>query len=153
MTDKEIIKALECHTEMECGNCPYDKGLVEPCIAPMVKDALDLINRQQAEIERLTDKNKRLGEGVSWLLNNENGIELIRDEAIKEFAEKVEKELEQTMKALFYVGETLVEVSKSHLTESRAIDKIRDYLQGTISSRSNLNKIIDNIVKEMTESR
>ena len=53
MTDKEIIKALECcikHTE--CPECPM-KG-TRNCISELNKNALDLINRQQAEIERLT---------------------------------------------------------------------------------------------------
>lgn len=52
MTDKEIIKALEvCMYGHECEGCPYiGKGL---CSDKMKTDALDLINRQQAEIERL----------------------------------------------------------------------------------------------------
>lgn len=52
MTNKEIIKALECHTSQRCADCPYDKGLLEPCIGQVMKDALDLINRQKAEIEK-----------------------------------------------------------------------------------------------------
>lgn len=52
MTDKEIIKALECHTSQGCAACPYDKGLLEPCIGQVMKDTLDFINRQQAEIDR-----------------------------------------------------------------------------------------------------
>ena len=52
MTDNEIIKALEvCTSELQdCVLCP----LLDNC-DPLVLDgqALDLINRQQAEIERL----------------------------------------------------------------------------------------------------
>lgn len=49
MNDKDIIKALElCCDKMKCNECPYrDKN----CL--FVRDVLNLINRQQAEIERL----------------------------------------------------------------------------------------------------
>ena len=51
MTDNEIIKALECCSNGEpCANCPYQKQCDETDLAEI---ALDLINRQQAEIERL----------------------------------------------------------------------------------------------------
>lgn len=79
MTDKEIINALEYVRHY----LPLGK------LRAVIEGAYELCNRQQAEIERLTDRNKRLGEGVGWLLNNENGIELIRAEAIKEFAQKL----------------------------------------------------------------
>lgn len=58
MTDNDIIKALECcaDTTKECEDCPF---LQFECIVDtensLVKSALDLINRQQAEIERLTN--------------------------------------------------------------------------------------------------
>ena len=94
MTDKEILKALECCSRQGCSNeqtadCPLKP--YEDCSTRLAVDALKFINHLQAEIERLTDRNKRLGEGVGWLLNNENGIELIRAEAIKEFAEKLKE--------------------------------------------------------------
>lgn len=57
MTDNEIIKALElCFaekgTKQTCGECPYHK-FGELCKVKRDRDTLDLINRQQAEIERL----------------------------------------------------------------------------------------------------
>ena len=53
MTDNEIIKALErCSTNYNCGDCPYYFD-AENCPDPLMNDALDLINRQKAEIERL----------------------------------------------------------------------------------------------------
>lgn len=50
MTDNEIIKALECcnYNNYKCDNCPY---IYKACT--VYKDAIDLINRQKAEIERL----------------------------------------------------------------------------------------------------
>ena len=50
MTDKEIIKALECCKKDDCDNCPNDFG---NCYANLSGYSLDIINRQQAEIERL----------------------------------------------------------------------------------------------------
>ena len=66
MTDKEIIKALECCEERDmncvscpqCGNCPQLSYFLveanrEDCRTLLFAKALNLINRQKAEIERL----------------------------------------------------------------------------------------------------
>ena len=51
MTDKEVIKALECCVTPGCDNCPYDKyEQLEPCHQILMKDALDLIKRQQEQL-------------------------------------------------------------------------------------------------------
>lgn len=61
MTDNEIIKALECcKTENgnDCENCPYQNVGYKPgsggCCNVLMGDALDLINRQKAELELKT---------------------------------------------------------------------------------------------------
>ena len=56
MTDNEIIKALECCNVCSfpeyCGECPYVECTTKKgCVDEMLTDALDLINRQQSEIE------------------------------------------------------------------------------------------------------
>ena len=52
MTDNDIIKALDiCGNkgiDIECAECPYCRHF--DCGADSAKDALDLINRQKAEI-------------------------------------------------------------------------------------------------------
>ena len=56
MTDKEIIKALECCITSTCisNKCPYEHiHDITMCTAELTKDALALINRQHVEIERL----------------------------------------------------------------------------------------------------
>ena len=54
MTDNEIIKALKKHSMDLCSNCKVEKIILcNNCISEMERNALDLINRQQAEIERL----------------------------------------------------------------------------------------------------
>lgn len=83
MTDTEIIKALECCQSEDadmCKICPFHSYTHSGCWYEMHKDALDLINRQKAEIERL--------KGWQDLLKAEKHS-LIKAEAVKEFADKV----------------------------------------------------------------
>jgi len=59
MTDNEIIKALECCQSEDAGMCricPFHSDTYSGCWYELHKDALDLINRQKAEIERLNNK-------------------------------------------------------------------------------------------------
>jgi hypothetical protein len=64
MTDNEIIKALEiCGNSFGCNECPYyDKGNFQgsKCSYNNAKDAVDLINRQKAEIERLSEELRKV---------------------------------------------------------------------------------------------
>lgn len=57
MTDKEIIKALEHHQKRRCSECPLRDNETS-CSATISTLALDLINRQQAEIVRLKSMNQ-----------------------------------------------------------------------------------------------
>lgn len=57
MTDNEIIKALECCTsddEPNCKECTKRPHIY--CICELLEDAYVLIQRQQAEIDKLTDR-------------------------------------------------------------------------------------------------
>lgn len=88
MEDYEIIKALECCKNEDCDNCPFFKYPKSICRWDVWDCALDLINRQKAEIERLREDIKAQDSSISSLLsivnsNYQNG----RNEAIKEFAE------------------------------------------------------------------
>lgn len=75
MSDKDIIKALECCVDADapCTGCQYDKKEVDYCSDALKDDALSLINRQKAEIERL--------EAYKYY-----SVRSIKAEAIKEFA-------------------------------------------------------------------
>ena len=91
MTDNEIIKALEvCTSELQdCVLCP----LLDNC-DPLVLDgqALDLINRQPAEIERLKIENQSLRSAANACKLHYHEA---RAEAVKEFAYRL-KERQQT---------------------------------------------------------
>lgn len=83
MTDSEIIKALECckyEYDTKCELCCYNVYSRTGCRSELRRNALDLINRLQAEIERLK----------AWenLLKAEKHS-LIKSEAVKEFATKL----------------------------------------------------------------
>ena len=68
MTDKEIIKALECCNKAvyqnSCEGCSYHH-IQGRCTENLLKDTIYLINRQQAEIERLKKKVEELSDVLS----------------------------------------------------------------------------------------
>ena len=88
MTDEQIVKALEClkYGGHSCVDCKHKihKGEqrcgLKPC--NIARNAVDLIKRQQAEIDRL--KSMDLQIEVSKKLEKE-----IKTEAIREFAERL----------------------------------------------------------------
>lgn len=85
MTDNDIIKALECCIgNTNCGECPMFR--TPNCMNKVFNYALDLINRQREEIERLKDYNENL-QTANTALSNE--ILEIKSKAIKEFAEEL----------------------------------------------------------------
>lgn len=84
MTDKQIIKALECCNDNY--SCPIDCPLYEDdrdCLLALNKPVLDLINRQKAEIEELRAINESLKTDRPLL------VKIARTEAVKEFAKKL----------------------------------------------------------------
>ena len=117
MTDEQIIKALECSPLIDIGGCRKI-------------DALSLINRQKAEIERLKELNDVLEtDNINANMNLEHiqyEVDLLKQEksaviaeAIKEFAEKLKEKSRMPLGTLY--GKLV------YLTD------------------------IDNLVKEMTE--
>ena len=89
MTDNEIIKALECCSEPAgkccCEVCPLHHR-EDSCTTALIKKAVELVNRQQAEVERL---GKEL---IKQQLKNNMLYETAKEakaEAVKEFAERL----------------------------------------------------------------
>lgn len=91
MTDKDIIKALECcGIKTDCKGCYFDTHESEDiCAREIVKNAFDLLNRQKEEIEFLR---KTIGKNDKKALDvTLEEIEKYRVEAITEFAERLKQ--------------------------------------------------------------
>ena len=150
MTDNEIIKSMQCviGNEMLCSECTYQKVLPFPsCRMMCAKNALDLINRQKAEIEKWKKKantpfvkvtfgENKLKEIVSDVAKNiEFNLNLIKSEAIKEFAEELE----------YFVLNEDIEV-----VEPKCKD-YESYINGANQFRHQIKNGINNLVKKKTE--
>jgi hypothetical protein len=82
MTDNEIIKALECCVKTEfISDCAKCEMFAIDCKDILIENALDLINRQKAEIERLQAMHKEMCVGMK----------VLKRKAIKEFAERLKR--------------------------------------------------------------
>ena len=127
MTDKDIIKALECcGIKTDCKGCYFDTHESEDiCAREIVKNAFDLLNRQKEEIEFLR---KTIGKNDKKALDvTLEEIEKSRVEAIKEFAEQLKQTITNEINTYYNSNG-----GGYYLAE----DVIED---------------IDNLVKEMTE--
>lgn len=97
MTDQDVRKGLKKHSMDLCSNCKVEKtSLCNGCISEIQRKALDLINRQQAEIERLNGAVQEWVDGeclsqkhLLMIEKLQNEIEQVKSEAVKEFAEKL----------------------------------------------------------------
>ena len=102
MTDEQIVKALENITSEKIGDCKRDcafyDGKVHSCAQTIALHALDLIKRQQAEIESLEADYENVykqasadilasiadgGTSCEWCIDKH------RAEAVREFADKL----------------------------------------------------------------
>ena len=66
MTDNEVIKALEHCGAGSCVGCPLIAEDIH-CIGKVTEKAIDLINRQQAEIDILIRKKESLRDEICEL--------------------------------------------------------------------------------------
>jgi hypothetical protein len=143
MTDEQIVKALRlCAIDVDvCTEaCPYyeDREYFDgDCIKQRTIDAIDLINRQKAEIERLNHiraelsrESDRLEEAYS-IYEETTGLKQARAEAIREFVERLFERV--AVKTL--------------------VGKSEDYSDGFIEATCWYDEEIDNLVKEMTEGQ
>ena len=166
MTDTEIIKALECCTTKgaKCSDCPAFKKVDRSDCKKYFRGAIDLINRQQAEIERLRkevnlvsiqfqDVQERYEEAQTkieqwkeeankyqklWCIAVDD-IETAKAGAYKEFAKKLKKE--------FLTLEYQVNTTRKTLP----IDFVKDQIKWLLQEVSI--DIIDSLVKEYEKGR
>lgn len=97
LTDDEIMKALEnCGKLATCGDCsmrPKEaRRGTTGCYNELLKDALNLINRKDAEIEKLYKEVDRLSQCIMYndgvVSDLEKDIVEAKAKAIKEFIER-----------------------------------------------------------------
>ena len=145
MTDNEIIKAVGCCIgNTKCDECPMFR--TQNCMNKVFGYALDLINRQKAEIERLKAeiviRDKIIDERGKEVFRHDNAIrslhkqlDNLKSEAIKEFAEELE----------YFVLNEDVEIVKPKCKYYGS------YINGANQFRHQIKNGINNLVKEMTE--
>ena len=138
MTDNEIIKSLECcissSTALACFKCPMAKN--RECYGSntninrlVAENALNLINRQRAEIERRKKDKYLIEENGEIELLPRTDIEEIKSEAIKEFVERLTDIIQENV--------------------NRSLDNPNGFDYYPID----VFKDIDNLVKEMAEEK
>lgn len=121
MNDKDIIKALEhCIDNADCENCPID--VCCPSFTDCQKAILDLIKRQQTEIERLEEELANpvvsythiyAEDVVKVGFDTKRAIvKATRAEAIKEFEDKVNREITE---AIISNDKAIQEREKKHI--------------------------------------
>ena len=101
MTDSEIVKVLECCTTngASCKDCPAFVKVDRSNCKKYFRGALDLINRLQAENERLLQKTQRPQDAdpmdfCGVLCDFAEGlIAKAKTQAYKEFAERLTEEI------------------------------------------------------------
>lgn len=171
MTDNEIIKALEfcISDDYTCVECPYadtkhmigDEYELMPngktydefsCDEWLKLDLFDLINRQKADIKKLTS-------GKCVYLSDDETTEYcvegpcpnykteaqIKVEAYKEFAKKVNDEISE---AVYSNHRAITERINEH-NANRYEDKICSMWDDQITALVSIRFYIDNLVKEM----
>ena len=94
LTDSEIVKALECCARplphCYCNECPASK--YGGC-AMKTENVIDLINRLQAENERLNALIAETNEQRGAVIHAITHIDQVKTEAYKEFADRLKNEI------------------------------------------------------------
>lgn len=130
MTDKEIIKALEClEGDTNCEDCAFHKKCKGKCVFTAT---LDLITRQQTEIKSLQ---KEVSVARDAYISIQDRYEHTKSEAYKAFAERLKKKIINTPFGIDCTGET---------------DEYREgCLRGLVAKQHNVIDMVDNLLKEM----
>ena len=146
MTEKEIIKRLECCSKVSfgiCRKCPYYSIPSYECSYLVKQHALNLINRQKAEIEELTEKHhnecrqiakyddslrqykkslikyqekelERINRKMNSMVNENDKLQTDSKEAVKKFAEALKAELKNLSKVHLF-GTTFALVGENFI--------------------------------------
>jgi hypothetical protein len=147
MTDNEIIKALECCTTngASCKGCPAFVKVDRSNCKKYFRGAIDLINRQKAEID---DLNKDLADTIALNYEERKGLKA----EIEDLKMQV-----KVYEALFLrcYGITICGNNPIAYIKAEAIKEFAERLKGTfpkddfLRSTKRISEDIDNLVKEM----
>lgn len=142
MTDEQIVKALECcSSRKNCEeNCPYfelKKNFFE-CVQVSTSDAIELIKRQQGQIEDLTEKYERATSHCALFFDK-----YFDKKCEKESLEKTFKEVEA--KAIKEFAEKLKEIAGSSVAVNNGQEMYETKCYNIMAYK------LDNLVKEMVE--
>ena len=129
MTNNEIIKELKTLLEFKLLYGDLQSTSI-------ISNALDLIKRQQAEIEEL--KNAKVEN--AFILASDK----IKSEAVKEFADRVKEEIKQALESNYDAKTERMKKPKIDMA-----DEFVSYCEGKIHCLRGLDCYIDNLVKEM----
>ena len=158
LTDNEIVKAYEfCLNNQFCEGCIANKNSKSSVLDCMVRpsDILDLINRLQAENERLKPFEDKIAEfnshiRVENMLVFANSLEEwlefcnnLKAEAYKECIEKIKKEIAGALDNNYKVKAERIE--KHKIGEN---DEFISYCGGKIDCLRGLDDFLDNLLKE-----
>lgn len=149
-TDDEIIHSLKvCSTDGDCIECLINphKGNYGYCTSLAIKAALDLINRQKAEIESLQAVHADMTESLR-----------LAAEANKDMQAEIEKLGRDRYQILPDGRLELIPRTDINAIKAEAIKEFAERVKGRNSVYATdktllkeLNFVIDNLVKEMTE--
>lgn len=89
MTDEQLKKALECCNGYDCETCRALKYCDYMHPGALARASLDLINRQKAEIERLSIESETLVIQLKVAYEQIHKLNMTKSEAIKKFAEEL----------------------------------------------------------------
>ena len=159
MTDNEIIKALECcaNETGSCLGCPLI-NCIEDCLQIKSKNALDLINCQKAEIERLNKDCEDVIYKLEYLLCHATGNKFSKhtypigdmvsyvNDYIQDCCNEAVEEAKETVKS-----EAIKEFAERLKDEMRLEDDCRYDCMNCLYECKGYVPIIDNLVKEMIE--
>lgn len=102
-TDEEIKNILERCSKSDCENCTRDWSYAAQwdCMRHIERLALDLINRQQTEIERLQTYHDDMESAIYQFREDQAKVKFfkseIRAEAIKEFTDALKARIRDDM--------------------------------------------------------
>lgn len=119
-TDKEIVKALECCFVMSnCKGCPCRESAEPCCLGEIGVQAFSLINRQKAEIERLT-VNKEKEERMNHAIRSRMGYDCEPYSlANKSFVDKIAEEMKKpTEEKPIYSPEDISKMTPKQIREN-----------------------------------